>query len=438
VFLSGFTSELSIVDAKGNSGYGSDPDFFGNGRIQPFLQGKFPGSYFLTYIYHGFTSEGKPSPYTCPLATDSNIADLAVGLYSQISQFLRSHPNTQNTNVYVIGHSLGGVIAFSFLSQMIEGKGNLLNSLPNGGVLKGVFTLDAPIGGVSDNGLYVLTSAIRTLTHCSDASFIKQPIVKQLNDLFNSATLPDFRGAAASIDATITLLNQKINETVAFDAMQHGITVSTFANTNDLVWQPNLCTVSLVQDFSITQWLREVKAGRNSQGGAVYARSFTRGPLSCSAVFNKSDPANHFAVLTEPNIQTAIWQVITGGAPNSVHTLTYAPPPKLAVNKSLLHVCDHINSNCPDDCGFGDADGPTDVCHILLSSPSSNPSSIKWAATIQGSGEIYSYLPGPSKGTLTPGQQVDVRVWVEIEPCVSVKVVFTGGTTPVVVPIVCS
>src|SRR6266487_6566133 len=56
VFLSGFTSELSIVDAKGNSGYGSDPDFFGNGRIQPFLQGKFPGSYFLTYSYHGFTS----------------------------------------------------------------------------------------------------------------------------------------------------------------------------------------------------------------------------------------------------------------------------------------------------------------------------------------------------------------------------------------------
>jgi ATP-dependent phosphoenolpyruvate carboxykinase len=48
VFLSGFTSSLSTTDAMSNGGYGSDPDFFSPGHIQPFLQSKFPGSFFLT------------------------------------------------------------------------------------------------------------------------------------------------------------------------------------------------------------------------------------------------------------------------------------------------------------------------------------------------------------------------------------------------------
>lgn len=322
VFLSGFTSQLSTTDVASNGGYGSDSDFFGDGHIQPSLRDKFPNSYFLVYSYHGFTADGKPVPYTCPLSIDSDIADLAVGLRNQISQFLRSHPST---DIYVIGHSLGGVIAFSFLAQMIEGKNNLLNSFPNGGKLKGIFTLDSPIGGVTNNGVYELISSWHTFQSCSGANFIHQPIVKELNDLFNSTTLPDFRGATASIDGTITLFNQNINQTVALDAMKYGITVSTFGNTNDIMWQPDICTASTIQNFSSTQWLREVKAGRNSQGGAVYSRSFTAGPLSCSSLLSKTDPANHFAVFTEPPVQTAIQQVITGEAPDALNAISPKP-----------------------------------------------------------------------------------------------------------------
>src|SRR5205823_5511368 len=98
VFVSGFTSSLSSSDVVGNSGYGIDPYFFGNSHIQPFLQDKFPGSYFLEYSYHGFTADGKPLTYSCPLTIRSDIADLAVGLYNQISQFMRSHANL---DVYV-------------------------------------------------------------------------------------------------------------------------------------------------------------------------------------------------------------------------------------------------------------------------------------------------------------------------------------------------
>lgn len=327
VFLSGFTSTLSTSDAAGNGGYGSDPDFFGSGRIQSFLQDKFPGSYFLTYSYSGFNPEGKPYTYSCPLTTDSDIVDLAVGLRSQISQFLRSHPNT---DIYVIGHSLGGVIAFSFLAQMIEGKNNLLNSLPNGGALKGVFTLDSPIGGATDNWFYTLIGAryaVFQQPNCKDAD-IRLPVVGELNDLFNSATSPESRGATASIDTKITLLNQNNNQAVALDAMQLGLTVSTFGNSSDILWQPSLCNNHFT-DFLSTQWVQEVQSGRNKQGGAVYARTFPAGRLDCNALSNKDDAGNHFAVLTDPNVQTAIWQVIIGQAPNALMSVAVISTPTI-------------------------------------------------------------------------------------------------------------
>src|SRR5260221_2966057 len=330
VFLSGFTSTLSTSDAAGNGGYGSDPDFFGSGRIQSFLQDKFPGSYFLTYSYSGFNPEGKPDTYSCPLTTDSVIADLAVGLRSQISQFLRSHPYT---DVYVIGHSLGGVIAFSFLALMIEGKNNLLNSLPNGGALKGVFTLDSPIGGVASSWLYTVGAQYVFYKNCN-AHLLevllsgKVPIEKGLNDLFNSATSPESQGATASVDAKITLLNQNTNQAVALDAMRFGLTVSTFGNSSDVLWQPSLCNNHFT-DFLSTQWVQEVQSGRNKQGGAVYARSFSAGTLDCNALSNIYDQANHYAVLTDPNVQTAIWQVIIGQAPNALMSVPVISTPTI-------------------------------------------------------------------------------------------------------------
>lgn len=324
VFLSGFTSSLSPSDVAANNGYGSDPSFFGNNHIQPFLQNKFPGSYFLEYSYHGFTADGKPLPYACALSVDSHIADLAVGLRSQINQFLRSHANT---DVYVIGHSLGGVIAFSFLAQMIEGKNNLLHSLPNGGTLKGIFTLDSPIGGVTDNWFYSLVAryfAAFNTANCNGwSNLLGMPIVKELNDLFNSATQPESRGTTANVDTTITLLNQNNNQTVALDALQNGVKVSTFGNSSDTLWQPSLCNNNLT-DFLSTQWLSEVPSGINKQGGAIYARSFSAGTLAC---INKDNQGNHLFVFSDQNVQTAIWQVITGSAPDALTTVSIPPAP---------------------------------------------------------------------------------------------------------------
>ena len=328
VFLSGFTSLLSTTEAAGNNGYGSDPDFFGPGLIQPFLQTKFPGSYFLMYSYSGFSTEGKPSPYVCALTIDNDIADLAVGLYNQISQFLRSHSNTPNIDIYIIGHSLGGVITFAFLSQMVSGNHNMLDSFPDGGALKGVFTLDSPIGGVADNWFYTLFGARYAVmkANCNGANLLTLPVVGELNDLYNSTASPESQGATASVNATITRLNQENNQTVALEAMQDGLTVSTFGNTTDVLWQPGLCNNNFV-DFLSTQWIQEVQSGRNQQNGAVYARTLTAGTLDCNALSNNSDAGNHFAVLTDSNVQTAIWQVIVGQDPNALMSVPVIPTP---------------------------------------------------------------------------------------------------------------
>jgi pimeloyl-ACP methyl ester carboxylesterase len=429
VFVSGFTSSLSQLDVTSNNGYGSDPDFFRKDHIQPFLLNKFPGSYFLVYSYHGFSTDGKPLPYTCALSTDSDIGDLAVGLRNQITQFLRSHPNT---DVYVIGHSLGGVIAFSFLAQMIEGNNNLLNSLPNGGVVKGIFTLDSPIGGVTQDLFYtqvaarsaVLISAILIKPNCISANLLTLPVVGELNDLFKSATAPEFKGATASVDATITQLNQKKNQDVARDAMQNGVKVATFGNSSDVLWQPGLC-YNPMSNFLNTQWLNEVQSGTNQQGGAVYARTFSEGTLSCNTLLNANNPGNHFSVLTNQSVQTAIWQVITGSAPDALKTLSRptSPTPVLSPTPSPPLTPTDTPTPTPIDT-LTPTDTPTPVPDPIVSKTysgqvvSNNGTATvtmtftmvaqdqTGATTIQGNFSVASQLSnysGPFSGTINNG-----------------------------------
>jgi hypothetical protein len=460
VFLSGFTSTLSPAEAASNDGYGSDPDFFRTNGIQPFLLAKFPGSYFLTYSYSGFNlADGKPLPYTCPLTVDDDIADLAVGLRNQISQFLRLHPNIPNTDVYVIGHSLGGVIAFSFLAQLVEGKNNLLNSFPNGGALKGVFTLDSPVGGVSDNLFYTSVAKWVVAFYKTNCNGIKNlfgiPVVKELNDLFNSATQPESRGSTASTDKSIILLNQNDNQTIALDAMKYGVKVSTFGNTTDVLWQPSLCNNNFT-DFLSTQWVQEVQSGINKQGGAVYARTFTAGVLDCSALSNKDDQANHFAVLTDPNVQTAIWQVITGHVPDALMTVpvistptttpvpvpTPTKPPSPTPSLSTLSVSPSSRVNNFKGCSTETQGGSGFLisCPFVLSNSMQTTSILNWSVSASNPRVIFDH----SSGTLAPGQSITINAGMYGNgngslPCpFAMTLVFKGSVNTIQVPLICT
>jgi pimeloyl-ACP methyl ester carboxylesterase len=309
VFVQGFTSSLTPKDIQKNHGYGDPKDF---SDIKASLSHEDPTATFLMYSYHGFTDDGKPEPYPCGLTIANDLADAAVGLRSQISQYLLTH---SNTDVYVIGHSEGGVVAFSFLTHMAEGK----LSLPNKGILKGVFLLDAPIGGVTDNFLYGQFAKAVAARNPGCGRLTDLPAVKDLVRLYTSATLPNFRGATASIDQKIVMLGNKINQTVAIDAMQQGIVVATIGNSNDKMWRPKDVCAVLGGNFPTTQWLYEVRSGRNAQGGAVYSRSFKSGPeIPCSIPTMAKYMLNHADVLKDKNVLLAIWQMVSGGAPKAL------------------------------------------------------------------------------------------------------------------------
>ena len=181
--------------------------------------------------------------------------------------------------------------------------------------MKGLFTLDSPVGGVSSNPAYTALAAVASAVFCDGIRWpVARAVVKELQTLMKGATLQNHLGASASVDGIIAT-NPRLNELVAEDAMQLGIVVMSVGNSNDMVWRPSLCTKGVVGDFSSTQWLQEEKSGKNSAGGAVYSRAFGVGHLQC-------DPntilANHDQALVNTDVQKAIGQVLQGGAPTAL------------------------------------------------------------------------------------------------------------------------
>ncbi|HEX6478427.1 MAG TPA: PQQ-binding-like beta-propeller repeat protein, partial [Ktedonobacteraceae bacterium] len=79
------------------------------GHIVKALKRAYPDADFMNYSYRGIDKLGNPLPYTCEETFTHHISELVTRLKMQIIKYLELHPNTQ---VYVIGHSTGGVIAY--------------------------------------------------------------------------------------------------------------------------------------------------------------------------------------------------------------------------------------------------------------------------------------------------------------------------------------
>jgi hypothetical protein len=84
------------------------------------------------------------------------------------------------------------------------------------------------------------------------------------------------------------------------------------------------------------------------------------------------------------------------------------------------------------------------VCVIVLSSPNSNQDTINWSATLAGtrtSASQGAVHVDPSSGTLSPGQQVNINLYVPMicgGPITNDETVtFTGGAAPIVVHWTC-
>ena len=323
VYVPGLTESLSTNDIAKNNGYGEDSSFFSSGAIQPYLQSTdaFKGSGSLVFSYRGFTDGGKPDSFPCSDTFNNQLLYDESLLNLQITQYLKAH---QGTDVYIVAHSLGGVLAFGYLTQLIE-QGTQSNAIEDLGKvlghLKGVAIEDSPLGGVTNDSNYENAIIGRSLI-CPNET-INYTTIGDLQTLFTTASSSSHQGETASILNAFMQGKYVTNQQVATDAAKKGIRILVVGNSNDILWQPSLCNAG--SDFLSTEFLREL--GEQNGGGALYVRSFPSGNASCSAVI--SNFANHVAVLQNTDVQKLIWEVFTGTSNNIVDKLTSVTDPSV-------------------------------------------------------------------------------------------------------------
>lgn len=341
VVLQGINTNLSASDVAANNGYGVINDFettvFEGPRgsirvpgIVPYLKAHgFGNAQFMAYSYAGSDGKGHPSAYACASTFTQPLVTDVKRLGKQIIAALTNNPALKGkpTDVYLIGHSLGGVVAFSYLTALYHTTG-VVSALPTGDSLKSVITLDSPIGGVSDDPRYfdAIATGVKYFTSCGvEKSDLVS--VKNLITIFKTTSKPTFpppdddvadpQGSHASILEGILGGMALTNQGVAEDAASaHGTSILTIGNTSDILWQLGVCTLPRI-NFISTQWVED-EAGEV----AVYGREFTDGNVTCANL--TTNQANHKEVYHLTAVEHALSQFLpNGGEPVA---LTIAPP----------------------------------------------------------------------------------------------------------------
>src|SRR5215471_9296158 len=145
-------------------------------QIVKALKKVYPDSDFLNFSYRGMDKQGNTLPYSCEETFTNPISVLVTRLKLLIITYLERHPNTQ---VYVIGHSMGGVIAYGLLADMMTY--GYLNF--NGGKVLGIATMSSPVGGIPGfHGIYYALIS-RTYKARCQALASKHLVLQSLADL---------------------------------------------------------------------------------------------------------------------------------------------------------------------------------------------------------------------------------------------------------------
>jgi pimeloyl-ACP methyl ester carboxylesterase len=243
--------------------------------------------------------------------------------------------NNDPIQACIVGHSLGGVIAFGYMALLEDHVNGM--TLPSGAKLRAVVTLDSPLGGVPGN-IYSFFSKIVAETPlglpgypCSGLN--SQSKLHMLDDMvkinqasINGGTTPpsdsgkDPLGAVASVFAIAGVTNPQptlpflpSNDLVAGAAHTDlGTDILTIGNTHDFLWNPGAPTcaiayaqlpgfgltlslmASLIPDFNDTQFLED--QGDNS---GHYGRAFTTPNTCAQSLLNTF---NHLDVLSAANV----------------------------------------------------------------------------------------------------------------------------------------
>jgi hypothetical protein len=274
--------------------------------IAPYLSSVYPGAQFLMYSYSGDNGNGYPAPYQCQDTVVNDVKADTLKLARQLGNYLK---DKTNTDVYLIAHSFGGLVAYGYLSYL-HVQHTVNSNIPGttGDRLAGIVALDAPLGGVA-NDLYL--AKIFTLyaynKQCPALLGRPVPSVDELFALYNTNQLLPHGGynsiAGVLFNTSIT------NDAIAAEAATQGIQTLSIGNTRDYFFNPNACKVILgralvgTNNYLSTQWLSDKG---NSSG--IYGRYFTDGTPTCG---NFADLGiNHGFAFIERSVQIALGQFI--------------------------------------------------------------------------------------------------------------------------------
>jgi hypothetical protein len=300
VIVQGIGTRLD--DVKSNSCYGDTKDF---GTIENWLKGKqeFSSAQFMVYSYsYKPGNDGKPQPYTCGATFNQPVLNESSALRAQIEDYANMHRGTQ---VYIVAHSLGGVVTFGFLSSLVEDQRSL--ALPNGGMLKGIAIMDSPLGGVISTPGFNESIDIRK-KFCGDFSN-NNTTVDNLQTLYSQVQGdPKERGTNASVYCSLlhncgrTYIR---NEDVSVAAMNMGLQYVDIGNEYDLLYRPNVCHVGI--DFVSSEFESE----RGIQyGGSLFVRWFQSGSVTFSNCIEiPITQLHHGDALTRSDVENLIYEV---------------------------------------------------------------------------------------------------------------------------------
>jgi hypothetical protein len=255
-------------------------------------------------------------PYTCDETFTHPISELVTRLKIQIITYLELHPNTQ---VYVIGHSMGGVIAYGLLADMMTY--GYLNF--NGGQVLGIATMSSPLGGIPGfHGIYYALISHSYQTQCKVLAS-KHLVLQSLADLVH--LFPDGNtsvpfGGKDSLTRVVTG-GDATNQRVAQAAIHHFIDVLTIGNERDYSFNFNACpNYAHTPDslFLSTQWITD--QGNDSR---LYARVITQGKTTCPNIGQVG--INHSAVFLAPAVQTTLIEWSQGKTPAALPLAPIGP-----------------------------------------------------------------------------------------------------------------
>ncbi len=265
VFLQGVCSSM-------NPGYATDDKLFALLRSTLMHPYGYNSSQFLEYSYAGGYMEKEKGVWvwqhngyktTTPISQDYQTTSWST-LDSMLTDYNEKYPGTKFT---LVGHSLGGVVAFE---ELIKQKG-MYNSLA------GVVTVDSPLHGIT---LAVETDSTLLAGWGIRACAIDGPASSELAGEHQS--------------------NPAILRRVVATAHAHHIQVVTTGNLHDGLLQPTECAIPVKGDIN-TQWV----------GGATILKFSLKKPWTLPG---DCVGQTHSAALSDSDTYAALAKVIAGTA----------------------------------------------------------------------------------------------------------------------------